>query len=99
MDEDRPAGGASLSGSFCLGMWFSEKIGLHPDVVRVDAEIPVTKPFENGTGAQVPTRPGQRGIAVHVLGVDFRTRIEEQLDGFFSAERGGAVQRRLQTSK
>src|SRR5713101_320341 len=29
---------------------------------------------------------------MHVLGVDFRTRIQEQLDGFFVAEGGGTVE-------
>ena len=43
--------------------------------------------LENEGRAQVPAGPGERRIAVHVLGVDGRAGIEEELDGLLTSER------------
>lgn len=43
----------------------------------------------------MPASPRERGIAVHVSGVNLRTGIEQHLNGFFRAERRRAVQGRF----
>jgi hypothetical protein len=61
----------------------------------VNGEIPVAELPENGIRTQVPTSPCEWRIAIHVLGIDDCTRIQQELDGFFSAECGRAVKGRL----
>ena len=40
----------------------------------------------------MPAGPGQRRISVHVLGVDYSSRVQEKLDGFLVAIRRRAVE-------
>lgn len=43
----------------------------------------------------MPTGPTERGVAVHVFGVDLCADIEQKLNRFFVAERGSAMKRGL----
>ncbi len=77
-------------------MRLSAKIGFHAaarggQCVRPDAEVAVAKQAKNRRRTEVPTGPGERCIAIHVIGVDARARVEQQLDSFFVPESGGAV--------
>ena len=58
-------------------------------------KVTVAEHSENRPGTQVPTGPGERGISVHVFGINPRTGIKKQLDGCFRAEGRSAVQGRF----
>ena len=64
-------------------------------MVRLSMELSITEFSENGPGTQIPTRPGECGISVHVFGITARTRIQKHLDGCFRAEGRRAVQGRF----
>ena len=63
--------------------------------VRVNGKRAVAEFPEYGIGAEVPARPAERRVAVHVLRVTLRTRIEQQLDGLLGPEGGGTMKRSL----
>jgi len=63
--------------------------------MRLGTKLPITEFSENGPGPQIPTRPAERGISVHVFGINPRTRVQKHLDGCFRAEGRGAVQGRF----
>ena len=71
---------------------FAAQIGCHSLVVGMDAEIAVEKLSEDRRRTQIPARPGEGRISVHVLGIDLCARIEKKLDRFFVAESRGAMQ-------
>jgi hypothetical protein len=55
--------------------------------------IPVAKLLENGTGTEVPARPGERSISIHVFGIQDCTCIKQKLDSFFAAKGRRSVER------
>jgi hypothetical protein len=55
-------------------------------------KLSITDLSKNGPRTQVPTRPGECGISVHVFGIKPRTRIQKHLYGCFRAEGCRAVQ-------
>src|SRR5258708_23643677 len=63
--------------------------------MRLSMKLTVTELSENGSRTQIPTGPGKCGIPVHVFGIDARSRIQKNLDGFFGAEGRCPVQRRF----
>ena len=85
----------ALGSQFFSDVRFPEQIGSRTREIGVDAKVSVAKHFENRSRAQMPARPSERGFAVQIPGVDFRTRIEEEFDGFFTSERGRAMERSL----
>ena len=74
-------------------MGFSKQVGIHAGVTGADAKSPVTQFLEDGDRPKVPARPRERGISIHVFGIGSRSGIQEELNCFFGAEGGGAVQR------
>ena len=58
----------------------------------VNSVGPVAELRENVRRPAMPTRPCERRVAVHVLGVDRRARVEQNLDRLFTAEGGGAME-------
>ena len=63
--------------------------------MRLSMELPITEFSEGGPWTQIPTRPGECGISVHVFGINPRTRIQKYLDGCFRAEGRRAMQGRF----
>ena len=54
--------------------------------MQLSVNLSITELSEDGSGTQIPARPGEGGIAVHVFGVNPRTRVQKHLDGCFRAE-------------
>lgn len=75
-----------------LSMGLSKQIDFHAYVIRVNPKIAVTELPKNGSRTQVPTRPRERRIAIHIFGIDFRSNIQKKLDGFFGSECCSAVE-------
>src|SRR5690348_13798661 len=73
--------------------WLAEQIVFHAGSLWVDAEFAVAEFAQNRRRTLIPAGPGERRVAVHVLGVKSGAGVEKALDGFFIGEGGGAVQR------
>lgn len=58
----------------------------------MDAVGPVAEQSQDGSRAGIPAPPGERRIAVHVHGIHLGSGRDEDLDGLFVAEGGGAVE-------
>ena len=76
-------------------MRLAEQINFHFRRVGVNTKIAIAKLPENRSWAQVPTRPRERRVSIHVLGVSGCPGVKEELDGSFGAESRGTVERSL----
>ena len=75
-----------------LCMRLSQQIGIHCLPLGMNGERTVAELSEDGVRAPVPTRPGKRGVAVHVFCVDSCPGIQKKLNRLITAESGSTMQ-------